>query len=352
MDHTFADPSGIRIHRGKVESGEIEKGDRVLLKVDGKCRNATALNHSATHILHAALRDVLGDHVKQAGSLVTSERLRFDFTHFSALTRDDLSALERYVNAKIRENLPLNTSEMDMEDAVKSGATALFEEKYGDRVRVVSMGDFSRELCGGTHTERTGNIGCFQIVSEAGIASGVRRIEALTGEQAILYIQAAMHQLQMGADLLKCSRDSLIPRIETLLTDKKGADKEIVALKARIASKSVESIDSDIRDIQGVKVLSRRVEIDNPSQLRDIADKFKAKIGSGVVLLGAESGGKALLICVVTKDMTHRFHAGNIVKRAASIVGGGGGGRPDMAQAGGTKPEHLNDALESVYDLS
>ncbi|MBF0235566.1 MAG: alanine--tRNA ligase, partial [Desulfamplus sp.] len=351
VNNTVSDPAGIRIHRGVVEQGVLRSSSECLMKVDIANRADTALNHSATHILHSALRKVLGDHVKQAGSLVTNDRLRFDFTHFSAITREEILAIERDVNDHIRQNVPLETVEMGMDEAVKSGATALFEEKYGDQVRVVSMGDFSRELCGGTHTSQTGNIGLFQIVSEAGIASGVRRIEALTGKKAVEYVQENISMLQSSASLLKTPREGLHSKIESLLSERKAADKEITSLKAQIASKSVENIGDDIRQINGVNVLAKKVEIDNPSQMRDLADKFKSKIGSGVVLLGAESGGKALLICVVTQDMTGRFHAGNIVKKAASIVGGGGGGRPDMAQAGGTKPEHLTEALNSVYDI-
>ncbi|MBF0376018.1 MAG: alanine--tRNA ligase [Desulfamplus sp.] len=358
INSTISDPSGIRIHRGVVESGILKKDKDILLKVDADNRAATAQNHSATHILHSALRKVLGNHVKQAGSLVTNERLRFDFTHFSAISREEILAIEKYVNDHIRQNVPLETIEMGMEDAVKSGATALFEEKYGDKVRVVSMGDFSRELCGGTHTGRTGNIGFFQIISESGIASGVRRIEALTGAKALEYVQENITMLQKSAYLVKAQAhgdlslsSALYAKIETLINDHKSAEKEIVSLKAQIASKSVDNIDNDMKLINGVKVLAKKVDIDNPSQMRDLADKFKAKIGSGVVLLGAESAGKALLTCVVTQDMTGRFHAGNIVKKAAAIVGGGGGGRPDMAQAGGTKPEYLLDALNSVYDI-
>ncbi len=351
ISDTISDPAGIRIHKAVVEEGTLKKGDALLLKVDEENRAATARNHSATHILHAALRKVLGDHVKQAGSLVTSDRLRFDFTHFSAITKDEIVAIEQFVNARIRENAPLETVEMNMDEAVKSGATALFEEKYGDRVRVVSMGEFSRELCGGTHTGRTGNIGLFQLISEAGIASGVRRIEAVTGARAIDYVQESMAQLQSVAGILKTPKEGIVEKLEGLISDKKSIEKEITSLKAQIASKSMDNIESEIKEMNGTKVLAKRVNIDNPSQMRDLADKFKTKIGSGVVLLGAESGGKALLICVVTKDMTDKFHAGNIVKKAAAIVGGGGGGRPDMAQAGGTKPEHLEEALQSVYAL-
>ncbi len=358
IENTISDPSGIRIHRGVVESGRLEKKNCVLLKVDGQNRAATARNHTATHLLHSALRKVLGNHVKQAGSLVTNERFRFDFTHFSAISREEILQIEQNVNEHIRQNLSLETVEMEIEDAVKSGATALFEEKYGDRVRVVSMGDFSRELCGGTHTDRTGNIGLFQIISEAGIASGVRRIEALTGAKALEYVQENITMLQKSASLVKAQTQgnislgsALYSKIETLLSDNRSAEKEIASLKAQIASKSVDNISDDIREINGIRVLAKKVEVDNQSQMRDLADKFKAKIGSGVVLLGAESSGKALLTCVVTQDITDRFHAGNIVKKAASIVGGGGGGRPDMAQAGGTKPENLTEALNSVYEL-
>ena len=351
IENTVSDPSGIRIHKGKIESGTIEKESACKLKVNGKKRADTARNHSATHILQAALRMVLGDHVKQAGSFVSWNRLRFDFTHFSAITTDQIKAIEKEVNFRIRENASVSTVEMNMDDAVKSGATALFEEKYGDVVRVVSMGEFSRELCGGTHTTRTGDIGFFHIVSEAGIASGVRRIEAVTGEKAVEYVDKNLDYLRHASDLLKTSPEALEEKIKALLAEKKAGDKEILSLKSKIASKSVDSIETSIREINGVKFLSKKVQIDNPSQLRDLADKFKTKIGSGVVLLGAQSNGKVLLISVVTDDLTKKFNAGKIVKKAAAIVGGGGGGRPDMAQAGGSKPENLDKALESLYEI-
>ncbi len=351
IDNTLADPSGLRIHHGTVTSGTLSSREDVTLTVDQERRASTAQNHTATHLLHAALRKVLGDHVKQSGSLVTHDRLRFDFTHFASISREEIQAVEDEVNARIRENAPVNTLEMGMDEAVQSGATALFEEKYGDMVRVVSMGAFSKELCGGTHTDRSGNIGVFQIVSEGGIASGVRRIEALTGATAIEYLHETTAQLLEAAHILKASKAEVVQKVKTLVAEKKSADKEIVALKAKIASKSVENIDDEIREIDGVKVLAKRVQIDNPSQLRDLADKFKTKIGSGVVLLGAESNGKALLIAVVTPDLIKRYKAGDIVKTAAGIVGGGGGGRPDMAQAGGSKPEFLDKALESVYTI-
>jgi alanyl-tRNA synthetase len=238
---------------------------------------------------------------------------------------------------------------MNMDDAVKEGATALFEEKYGDVVRVVSQGDFSSELCGGTHTRQSGDIGLFKILSEGGIASGVRRIEAATAQAALDFIHNYQDLIGSSANLLKGSKEDIVLKIETLLKDKKSLEKQIEALKAKKASKSVENIDDEIRKINGIKVISKKVDIENPSQLRDLADKFKTKIGSGIILLGAKSGKKALLISVVTKDLTKNYKAGDIVKQAAKIVGGGGGGRPDMAQAGGTKPENLDKALESVF---
>ncbi|WP_022668703.1 alanine--tRNA ligase [Desulfospira joergensenii] len=348
---TISDPSGLVIHKGRVVSGQCRKGDRFSLKVDQSRRQATAINHSATHILHSALRKVLGDHVKQAGSLVTPDRFRFDFTHFSAVTSEELAAIETLVNLRIRENHGIRTEEMGMDAAVKAGATALFEEKYGDVVRVVSQGDYSRELCGGTHTRASGDIGLFRILSEGGIASGVRRIEAVTGQAALDTVHADQKLIESTAGLLKGARDEIVDKVETLIFEKKDLEKQLASIKARLASKSVEDIQENTREINGIKVLAKRVEIENPSQLRDLADKFKTRLGSGVLLLGAESGGKALLIAMVTEDLTSTYKAGNIVKKAAGIVGGGGGGRPDMAQAGGTKPENLDQALESVFEM-
>ena len=349
IEDTVKDPTGLIIHKGIVENGSVRKGDRFTLKVDETKRKQTALNHTATHILHSALRTVLGDHVKQSGSLVTDTRLRFDFTHFSAVTPEEINAIETEVNFRIRANYAVETREMDMDEAVKAGATALFEEKYGDVVRVVSQGRFSSELCGGTHTDRSGDIGLFRILTEGGIASGVRRIEAVTGETALEYLHKDEGILARTATLLKTGKDGLAARVETLLKEKKELEKELESLKARMASKSVDNIGDAIRQVNGVNVISQRVNIENPSQLRDLADKFKAKIKSGVILLGAESNGKALLISMVTDDLTKQYKAGDIVKAAAAVVGGGGGGRPDMAQAGGTRPEHLEQALESVY---
>ncbi len=351
IDSTLPDPSGLSIHKGEVVNGEVFEKDILTLKVDQTIRNNTERNHTATHLLHNALKEVLGDHVKQSGSLVSSDRLRFDFTHFSKLSDEEIAKIVSIANMRIRENLPVKTVEMSMNEASKSGATALFEEKYGDQVRVVSIGDYSKELCGGTHTERSGDIGVFQILSEEGIASGVRRIEAVTGSRAIEEINKDNLLLKQSSFFLKNLKEHIPEKIDSLLKERKQLQKEIVSLKMKIASKSTDNIDNDIKDINGIKVLAKKVEIENPSQLRDLADKFKTKLKSGVILLGAKSNGKALLISIVTDDLTNKYKAGNIVKKAASLVGGGGGGRADMAQAGGSNPNNLEKALNSVYDL-
>ncbi|TES88082.1 MAG: alanine--tRNA ligase [Desulfobacteraceae bacterium] len=348
---TIKDPTGLIIHKGKVTSGSIKKGETLNLTADKAKRDATELNHTATHLLHFALRKVLGDHVKQAGSLVAPDRFRFDFTHFSLTDLESLNEIETIVNQKIRENIPVRIVEMNAEEAFKTDATALFEEKYGDLVRVVSLGDFSKELCGGTHTDMTGNIGLFKIVEESSVASGIRRIEALTGEPALLHVQQTEKIMDNTARMLKESPEALPQRIEKILSFQKSLEKEVEQLKAEIALRSAEWAEEEIKSINGVKVLTKKVGVDNPAALRDIADKFRDKIKSGIVTLGASAGSKVLLIVVVTKDLTNRFHAGEIVKQVASVVGGGGGGRPDMAQAGGTKPEKLDQALEKVYEV-
>jgi alanyl-tRNA synthetase len=262
-----------------------------------------------------------------------------------------LDRIETLVNDQIRENLAAQTVEMAAEEALKSGAMALFEEKYGDRVRVVSLADFSQELCGGTHTERTGDIGLFKIVAETSVAAGVRRIEALTGAAAVRYLQQQAHIVQNAARLLKDKPDALLQRIESLLSGQKALEREVERLNGQLASVSASDAEKEVRTINGVKVLASRVNVDSPGALRELADRFKEKLQSGVVVLGAASGPKALLIAAVTKDLTGRFHAGKIVKAVAALVGGDGGGRPDMAQAGGTQPENLDAALEKVYEL-
>jgi len=351
VSDTVKDPTGLIIHKGKIRSGIIRKGDTVDLKVDAAARGATALNHTATHILHAALRKVLGDHVKQAGSHVAPDRLRFDFTHFSQVKTEELERIESMVNDRIRENVPVNTEVLDAEDAFKSGATALFEEKYGDRVRVVSLAGFSKELCGGTHTRATGDIGAFRIIGESSIASGVRRIEALTGAAAVAFNLQQAGIVRQAALLVKDHPAHLVDKIETMLSGMKALEREVQQLKAKLAQNQAGEADDDLLSVKGVDLLVKRVAVDSTAGLRDLADRFKDKIRSGIVVLGSVSGEKVLLIAVVTKDLLDRFHAGNIVKQIAPLVGGGGGGRPDMAQAGGTQPEKLDAALEAVPEI-
>ncbi len=348
---TIKDPTGLVIHKGEVVSGKVRMGTAVHLLVDGDRRRATALNHTATHILHAVLRQVLGEHVKQAGSLVAPDRLRFDFTHFSMVDPDTLDTIERLVNLRIRENIPTSTQEMDADDAFKTGATALFEEKYGDRVRVVSLPDFSKELCGGTHTGQTGNIGLFRIVSEASVSSGVRRIEALTGEAALAYTQRTSRILQDTAHLLKEKTEAVPDRIRKMMADLKNSEKEVDHLKTKLATEESDASSAAVQSVDGIKLMARKVSVETPAALRSLADQLKDRIGSGIVVLGSVAGPKVMLIAVVTKDLTDRYHAGDIVNRIAAVVGGKGGGRPDMAQAGGSQPEHLDQALEKAVEV-
>jgi len=348
---TIKDPTGLTIHKGKVISGQIQKGAAVSLNVDGALRQATALNHTATHILHAVLRQVLGEHIKQAGSLVAPDRLRFDFTHFSLVDSETLDNIESLVNRRIRENMATSTQEMDADDAFKSGATALFEEKYGDRVRVVSLADFSKELCGGTHTDRTGNIGLFRIVSESSVSSGVRRIEAVTGEAAVAYTQKTARILQDTAHLLKEKVSAVPGRVQKMIVGIKAFEKEVDHLKTKLAAEETDASRDSVQSINGVKMMVQKVSVDTPAALRNLADQFKDKIKSGIVVLGSTVDAKVMLIAVVTKDLTDRYHAGNIITQVAAVVGGRGGGRPDMAQAGGNQPQKLNQALEKAYEV-
>jgi len=348
---TVKDPTGLIIHKGRVVEGALRTGDAITLSVDEDKRRATQLNHTATHILHAMLRKVLGDHVKQAGSLVAPDRLRFDFTHFSQVTPEELDRIEWLVNERIRENAPVTIDEMDAEDAFQSGATALFEEKYGDRVRVISLADFSKELCGGTHTDRTGNIGLFKIISESSVASGVRRLEAITGNAAVEQMQHTHHIVRDAARMLKDTPDSLLQKLEGVIAGQKSQEKEIERLKAKIVGLQADDTADTIQKVNGVSLLVKRVAVDTPGALRDLADRYRDKLKSGVIVLGSAVDSKVLLIAVVTKDLTDRFHAGNIVKSIAPVVGGGGGGRPDMAQAGGSKPENLDQALKKAEEI-
>jgi len=348
---TVRTTNDIIIHKGTVSRGSISTGETINLMVDRERRLSTARNHTATHLLHAVLREILGKHVKQAGSLVRPDRLRFDFTHFSALDTDTLCKIENRVNEKIIQNTPVHIEEMAADDAFKTGATALFEEKYGERVRVVTIGDFSKELCGGTHTERTGNIGLFKIVGEGSVGAGVRRIEALTGKAAVAYTQNTSNLLQSVAETLNVKAEEVADRVRKIVSEHRKIEKELSVLKARAWSEASDRLLSEIRTVNGISVLAREVPVETPAALRDLADHLKAKMKSGIVVLGSRASGKVMLVAVVTNDHIKRYHAGKIVKQLASIVGGGGGGRPDMAQAGGTNCEKLPEALAAVYDI-
>ncbi len=351
VTNTLKLPGDLIVHIGKVESGSFHVGDSVHLAVDAQLRKDTEIHHTATHILHSVLRKVLGDHVKQAGSLVAPDRLRFDFSHFAALTPEEIARIERLVNDEIRENQHLNVRVMALEEALKTGAMALFEEKYGDRVRMVEIPGFSRELCGGTHTHGTGDLGVFVILQESGIAAGVRRIEALAGRHAFEYVNRNRETLNRAAAVLKVPPLEVAERIEKLLAQQRQMEKELDALKASVASRHSADLFDQTGEIDGVEVLVTQIEADNPKILREMNDKFKEKFTKGVAVLGAVSGEKVFLLAGVTRELTSRLHAGNLIKEIVKEVGGSGGGRPDMAQAGGNRPDKLKDALHLAEKL-
>jgi len=340
------------VHQGEVEQGTLTPGARVEARVNEEERTATALNHTATHLLHAALREILGPHVKQAGSLVLPQRFRFDFSHFSQVDHETLKEVESVVNRQIRMNLPLSTQVLSREEALKTGAMAIFEERYGEQVRLVQVGEgVSMELCGGTHAQRTGDIGFFKVLSESAVGANVRRIEAVTGQAALEYAQSQEDEVRTLAFLLKTSPDQLEDRVERLLKDQKQKDRELESLRAKLLTKQSGDILEGIREVQGAKVLVRQVEAESPKELRDFADRVKEKLQSGVIVLGAKKDDKAMLLCMVTDDLVGRFKAGQIISRLSEMVGGKGGGRPDMAQGGGSKPEELGRALEEVVRI-
>ncbi|WP_315807717.1 alanine--tRNA ligase [Pseudomonas sp. C9-3] len=337
---------GAHLHHGVVAQGSLSVGAAVKAEVDASVRQATALNHSATHLLHAALRQVLGDHVQQKGSLVDSQRLRFDFSHFEAIKPEQLKQLEDIVNTEIRKNSEVETEETDIESAKNKGAMALFGEKYGDQVRVLSMGgSFSVELCGGTHVSRTGDIGLFKITSEGGVASGVRRIEAVTGAAALAYLNGAEEQLKEAAGLVKGSRDNLLDKLSGLIERNRQLEKELEQLKAKAASAAGDDLAGSAVDVGGVKVLSSRLDGLDGKALLSLVDQLKNKLGSGVILLGGVFEEKVVLVAGVTQDLTAKLKAGDLMKQAAAAVGGKGGGRPDMAQGGGVDAGKLDEAL-------
>ncbi|OPX40992.1 MAG: alanine--tRNA ligase [Desulfobacteraceae bacterium 4484_190.3] len=338
-------------HIGKLKKGQINVGDTVVLKVDKSARRATEAHHSGTHILQAALKKVLGDHIKQSGSFVNPERLRFDFTHFSRIEDEEMEEVEKIANEYIRQNVPVTTTVLPREEAIKTGATAVFDEKYGDDVRLVKMGDFSMELCGGTHVTRTGDIGLLKVVSESAVAAGVRRIEAVTGMAAINYFRSVERELKESASLLKARPLELSERLEKFLIHQKDMEKEIESLKGKLASRDSSDLLSKAREVNGIRVLAAVVDAPDIKTLRDFGDKLRDKIKSGIILIGSKVGEKAMLLCMVTKDLTDKYDAGKIVREIAPVVGGTGGGRPEMAQAGGPNPGKLEEALNKLEGI-
>jgi alanyl-tRNA synthetase len=335
-------------HVGRVVQGRIGKGDRLGAKVDQARRQAVVLNHSATHLMHAALREILGDHVQQKGSLVAPDRLRFDFSHFQPVTAEELECIERRVNEAIRANAETEARVMPLQEALDAGAMALFGEKYGDQVRVLSMGGFSTELCGGTHVRRTGDIGLFKIVSESGVASGIRRIEAVTGENALNYIGETEKNLYRVAERVKAGRGDLDEKVGQLVERTRQLERELESLKGKLASQAGSSLADQAVDVAGIKVLAAQLEGADPKSLRDTVDQLKNKLGEAAVVLGTVSDGKVSLVAGVTAGQTSRIKAGELVNAVARQVGGKGGGRPDMAMAGGTDPAALPGALATV----
>jgi alanyl-tRNA synthetase len=335
-----------------VVEGTISVADTVEAAVDEKRRNNIAKNHTATHLLQAALRETLGEHVKQAGSHVGPERMRFDFTHFAQISSERLNEIETLVNLSIQKNLPVTTATMPRDEAFKQQAIAIFEERYGDEVRVVSIGDgLSRELCGGTHVTATGDIGVFFLVSEAAVASGIRRIEAFTGEGAVREIQRKMSNLNTISGLLKTTHDHLVSKLGHFIEEQKEKDRRIDMLKSKLLHQQSEELIGTAKVVHGIKVISQEVAIPNPKDLRECGDYVKDRLQSGIVVLGARGNGKVFLLCRITSDLTDRFHAGNIIKELATLVGGKGGGRKDMAEGGGTKSSALTTALAKAYDI-
>ena len=350
VNDTQKQGDGVFAHMGLVTQGEFKRGDTIEARVDQQRRSATRLNHSATHLMHAALRQVLGEHVQQKGSLVDPERLRFDFSHFQPLTVEELQKIETLVNGQIRANAEVETRIMPIDEAMEAGAMALFDEKYGDEVRVLSIGDFSVELCGGTHVSRAGDIGIFKILSEAGIASGVRRIEAVTGAAALEYIGETEKNISEVANLVKAGREDTVTKVGQLLERNRRLEKELETLKARLASSQGSDLSSQAQEVDGIQVLAARLEGVDAKGLRETVDQLKNKLGAAAVILAAVADGKVALVAGVTKAETKRIKAGELVNHVASQIGGRGGGRPDMAQAGGSQPENLEAALRSVTD--
>ncbi len=344
---------GLIVHKCKLEKGRISVGDSITLRVDEERRRNIMANHTATHLLHRALKNNLGEHVNQSGSLVGPDYLRFDFTHFSALTPEEIKAVEEEVNRKIFEAIDVSVTEMSYTEAVASGAVALFEEKYGETVRVVRVGDYSKELCGGTHVDNTSKIGIFKIVSESAVAAGTRRIEAVTREGAYRFFSRLHDEIRELSHILNVSMDQVVERAEKLLEKNQEQHKEIENLKKKILALELGGggKGQDIEEINGIKVAIRELEVESDKELKEALDQLKSKIGSGVVAVGGKVKGKGVLIVAVTRDLTDRFNAGQIIREISPIIGGGGGGSPTFAQGGGKNPEKIAEALEKVREI-
>jgi alanyl-tRNA synthetase len=348
VETTFAAVPGLTVHR-VLATGEIRPGDALVGRVESAARRATMRNHTATHLLHAALRTVLGKHVKQAGSVVEPARLRFDFTHYASLSEDELAEIERLMNEQILVNSEVQTDVMPIDQALATGAMALFGEKYGDSVRVVSVPGFSRELCGGTHVKRTGDIGICKVTSEGSISAGVRRIEAITGEGALKRFQETSASLQRIAATVRGAESEVVDQVERMAAQQKVLERQIEQMKSRLAHAQVAELEQSSRVVKGVRVVSAKVDGMDRQQLRTLADSLRNKWKTGIVVLATAQDSNVAIISAVTKDLTSKVHAGKLAGTVAAAVGGKGGGRPDMAEAGGTDPSGLPAALESVY---
>ncbi len=343
--------SDLIVHHSTVREGEVRKGDTVELIPDLKVRKDTSCNHTATHLLNGALRSLLGSHIKQAGSLVGPGRARFDFYHFSSVDGESLKRIEEMVNGEIRENVEVVTRVLPYQEAIDAGALAFFGDKYGDTVRFVAIDEFSRELCGGIHAARSGDIGLFKIVAESSVATGVRRIEILTGGEALRYVQEEEATLKQSSAILRSAPRELTDRIERLLKQQKSLEKEVARLKEKSSEGSLDALLGGVREIAGIPLLSTEIETGEVEELRRVADRLRNKMGSGLVVLGCRKGGKALLLAAATKDVTRKVSAGSLIKELSGIVGGKGGGRADMAQGGGERGDKLPDALKEVYNI-
>ncbi|HEU5464553.1 MAG TPA: DHHA1 domain-containing protein, partial [Candidatus Binatia bacterium] len=348
---TYHPTPQLTAHRGRVIKGRVQLGDQVELAVDPKYRQRTKLNHSATHILHSVLRRELGQHVRQAGSLVTPERLRFDFNHSGALANEQLAIIEARVNQHIRDDASVSIEEISYDEAIRRGALAFFGDKYGERVRLVRIGDFSAELCGGTHVRASGEIGIFKLHSEAGVAAGVRRVEAFTGQGALDLIHSYEQRLREIGELVRGSADDAVDKVKRLLERQRELEKEIEKLRGQYEKDQIPALLAKQTSVNGAKVVISEVEAVDAKRLRELADQLKQKLDSAVIVLASASETNVNLVASVAQELTRRYHAGNMIKELAAIVGGGGGGRPDFAQAGGKEPAKLAALLKRAEEL-